>query len=421
MAQETSSRIGMTPQPFVKVASVRERTDVLADSPGSQVDICAWNALALRSLVSLFEEKEKLFSRCVTLTEHGFQRERTSRKRTIIALLGLQRLAEFGGTPPFGLTSIRDAVMNDTSWVRSVGDLGLLTWFTAECAPEKLEILLHKLDFGTALDTYWDARQARTRGLALFLAGIAHARMACPRALPDLTDVAVDAYHLLQDNQSEGGIFGLAMSPGFFQRTFWRRFGTFADQIYSIYALATFARAFQIEEPLNSALGCANAIRALQGELGQWWFLYDKHACRVVNRYPVFSLHQNGIAPVGLLALEEATSQSFHDSVFKGLSWTAGENELGYDLRNLDRGLIWDAIGPRERVTKYWDAALSLMNISREPQRDSLRIRYEARPDHFGWLLYAFGRYGLPKPETSAKVAASHSGTIHPALGPSIW
>ena len=305
------------------------------------------------------------------------------------------------------------------SWETQVGSGAsgiweLLIWFTAECAPEKLGILLHKLDFGKTLDTYWDARQARTRGLALFLAGIAHARMACPMALPDLTDVAVDAYHLLQDNQSEGGIFGLAMSPGFLQQTFCRRFGTFADQIYSIYALTTFARAFQIEEPLNSALGCANAIRALQGEMGQWWFLYDKYACRVVNRYPVFSLHQDGIAPVGLLALEEATNQSFRDSVYKGLSWTAGVNELGYDLRNPDRGLIWDSIEPRGRVAKYRDATLSLMNISRDPQRDSLRIRYEARPDHFGWLLYAFGRYGLPRPEI--KAAASQSGTSHPSL-----
>ena len=84
-------------------------------------------------------------------------------------------------------------------------------------------------------------------------------------------------------------------------------------------------------------------------------------------------------------------------SVYKGLSWTAGANELGYDLRNLDRGLIWDAIGRRNQIANYWEAALSLMNISRASQTESLRVRYEARPDHFGWLLYAFGRFGLPK------------------------
>jgi hypothetical protein len=410
MAQETSLGIGMTPRPLVDTASVRERIDVHTESFGPQLDIAALNALALRSLISLFEEKEKLFSRCVTLTEDGFQREGTSRKRTIIALLGLQRLAEAGETPPIDVSSIRDAVLEDTGWVRSVGDLGLLTWFTAKCAPERLEVLLEQLDFEKALRSYSDGRQARTRGLAWFLAGIAHARLACPETLPALTDLSVDTYRLLQENQSESGIFGHATFPGFLPQTFCNRFGTFADQIYAIYALTTFARAFQIVEPLGSALGCANAVRALQGEMGQWWFLYDKRACRVVNRYPVFSLHQDGIAPVGLLALEEATGQNFHESIYKGLSWTAGVNELGCDLRNLDRGLIWDAIGSRRRKANYWEAALSLMNISREPRRESLRIRYEARPDHFGWILYAFGGFGLPKAGMAVEAATAQSG-----------
>jgi hypothetical protein len=258
------------------------------------------------------------------------------------------------------------------------------------------------LDFPKALDTYSDGRQARTRGLAWFLAGMAHAQLTCPGSLQDLIDVAAETYHLLLDNQGKGGIFGHAMFPNFLPRAFSNRFGTFADQIYSIYALTTFGRAFQIEEPIESALGCANAVCALQGEMGQWWFLYDKSSCRVVNRYPVFSLHQDGIAPIGLLALGETTGQNFDESMYKGLSWIAGANELSNDLRSLGRGLIWDSIGPRRRITNYWEGALSFMNISL-PQAKSLRIRYEARPEHYGWLLYAFGRFGMPRSSITDK------------------
>ncbi len=398
----------MSPRPLVRTASVRERIDVHTNGCGSQPDIPALNALALRSLASFFKEKEKLFSRRVTWTKDGFHREGTSRKRTIIALLGLQRLAESGEEPPVDVASIRGVILEDTSWIRSVGDLGLLIWFTAECVPERLGTLFNELDFVKALDTYSDGREARTRELAWLLAGIAHARLACPGTLPDLTDIAVDTYHLLQENQSEGGIFGHATFPSILHQTFCNRIGTFADQIYAIYALTAFARAFQIEEPLGSALGCANAVRALQGEMGQWWFLYDKRACRVVNRYPVFSVHQDGIAPLGLLALGEATGQSFHESIYKGLSWITGANELGRDLRNQDdRALIWDSIGPRRRTANYWEAALSFMNISHVPQVESLGIQYEARPDHFGWLLYAFGRFGLPKAALAAEAAAA--------------
>ena len=375
---------------------------------GSQLEIPALNALALRSLVFLFNEKERLFSRSVTLGQDGHHQEEVSPKQTIIALLGLHRLEESGEILPFDMSSLRDGLLGDTSWVRTLGDLGLLTWLTAECEPDRLKNLFNQFDFDSALGNYSDAGKGHTRALAWFLAGIAHARLSCPQTLPDLTDAAVNTYRLLEDNQSESGIFGHATLSGFPSQTFCNRFGTFGDQIHSVYALTTFSRAFQIEEPLASALSCGNAIRALQGELGQWWSLYDKRACRVVNRYPVLSLHQDGTAPVGLLALGEATGQSFHESIYKGLLWITGANELGKDLRSPDRGLIWDSIRLRRRTTNCWEAALSYMNISRRPRAEALKIRYEARPDHFGWLLYAFGRFGLPKPKIAVQADTAH-------------
>ncbi|HEY6945928.1 MAG TPA: hypothetical protein VI431_12370 [Candidatus Acidoferrum sp.] len=373
----------------------------------SPLEIPALNALALCSLVSLLDEKAGLFSRSLTLRQNGFQREATSPRRTIIALLGLHRLKSSGETLPFDVFSICEALLGDTTWVKSLGDLGLLTWFTAECEPDRLRNLFTEFNFAGAIDKYWDGRQAQTVGLAWFLAGIAHARLTDPQAVPDLIDVAVNAYRRLEGNQGESGIFGHAALPGFLQRTFCRRFGTFSDQIYSIYALVAFARAFQVEEPLESALNCGNAVRALQGELGQWWFLYDKATCRVVNRYPVLSLHQTGTAPVGLLALGEATGQGFNESICKGLSWIMGANELGHDLRRPNRGLISGSIRLRERAPNYWEAGLSLMNIYRRRWSDPLTIEYEVRPDQLGWFLYAFGRSGLPKAIVSAQAQSS--------------
>ena len=382
-------------------------------SCGPSLDIPALNAVALHSLDSLFDANESLFCRCAMTADVGFLRTQTSRRHTIIALLGLHRLAESGVAQPFDLASVRDAVLAETNWVRGVADLGLLTWFTAEFVPDRLRGLFNEFDFDRVLETCVDGHQARTTGLAWFLAGIAQARLASPLALPDLSDVALATYRLLQDSQGESGVFGHCTCPGFLRQAFSCRFGTFGDQIHSIYALTAFARAFQIEEPLASALCCANSMCALQGEMGQWWFLYDKQACRVVNRYPVYSLHQGGTAPVGLLALGEATGQSFHESIYRGLSWMTGANELGEDLRSLERGLVGDSIRPKSRTAKYWEAALSFFGVSRKPQADALRIRYEARPDHFGWSLYAFGSRGLPKATVSPKAltAGSEPGT----------
>jgi hypothetical protein len=351
----------------------------------------------------LYDRRENLFCQGLRIANRGLRKEKTSRKRTIIALLGLNRFADSGETQPLDLASIEDTVLADTSWVRSAGDLGLLTWYTAEFVPDSLRGLFSQFDYEKSLQTYPDGREARTVGLAWFLAGISHAQLAGMRGLPDLTDAAVDAYHLLVENQGNGGVFGQAARRGLLQRTVYNRFGTFSDQMYAIYALSTFGKAFQVEEPLSPALNCANAMRALQGEMGEWWFLYDNRTGQVANRYPVFSWHQDGLAPVGLLALSEATGQSFHEAIYKGLSWISGANQLGNDLRNVDQGVIWDSIQTRRSAPNYWEALLSLMNTAQKPMKDQLRIHYQLQPDHFGWLLYAFGRMGLPKADRGVK------------------
>jgi hypothetical protein len=367
--------------------------------------VLALNSLAATALQALFDGTEMLFSRRITLRERGFRREAVSPRRTVIALSGLRCLADSGTRQPFDLLSIEDAVFRDTGWIKGIGDLGVLVQFAAEYSPGRLAVLAGHFDLATAPESFPDAREARTSSLASFLAGISHVKLYCPDLLPDLTDAAVDTYHLLEDNQGPGGIFGHAGLPGLFQQPFSNRFGTIADQLHAIYALATFARAFEIEEPLADALNCANAIRALQGDKGQWWSLYDKRSSKVVNRYPVCSIYQNGMAPMALQALAEATGQNFEDAIWSGLSWVAGANELGIDLRDPQHGIIWDSIAPRSRITNFCEHALSLIRSRSKSDDTGLRILFEARPDHFGWLLSALN--GIEDSVKAAKAASA--------------
>ena len=361
--------------------------------------------MAAKALLALFDGTEMLFSERITLRERGFRREPTSPRRTTIALLGLQRLANSGQWQPFDLASIENAIFQDKRWIKGIGDLGVLVQFAAECNPARLASLADDFDLASAIESFPDGREARTAALSCFLAGISHAKLSCPDLLPDLTDAAVDAYRLLEENQGQGGIFAHAGLPGLLQQPFSNRFGTIADQMYAIYALTTFARAFAIEEPLADALNCANAIRALQGDRGQWWFLYDKRSSEVVNRYPVRSINQNGMAPMALLALSKATGQDFDDAICSGLSWVAGANELGIDLRDWQHGIIWDSIEPKSRITNFCDQALDFMQNSHKSRDENLRIRFEARPDHFGWLLYALT--GFEEKAIAAKAATA--------------
>ena len=394
----------MNPHPNFESASLGARNGACCWGRESQLEVSALSSMAATALLPLFDGTEMLFTRRITLRGRGFCREPASPRRTVIALLGLHRFADSGQRQPFDLPSIETAVFQDKRWIKGIGDLGILIQFAAEYSPDRLSSLADNFDFAEALEIFPDGREARTVALSCFLAGVSHAKLSCSDALPDLTDVAVDTYRLLEANQGANGIFAHAGLPNLFQQPFSNRFGTIADQLHAIYALATFARAFGIEEPLADALNCANAIRALQGDKGQWWFLYDKRSSRVVNRYPVFSIYQNGIAPMALLALAEATGQNFDDAICSGLSWVTGANELGVDLRDRQHGIIWDSIEPRSRITNFWEHALNFMTNSCKSRGENLRIRFEARPDHFGWLLYALTGF---EEKTMAAEAAS--------------
>jgi len=55
---------------------------------------------------------------------------------------------------------------------------------------------------------------------------------------------------------------------------------------------------------------------------------------------------------------------------------------------------------PRQARSKYLNVVRSLLRLpAGTPSTADLRVLYEDRPYELGWLLYAFGRFGLPEVE----------------------
>lgn len=354
------------------------------------------NTLAVRGLVSMLDPDKQLFCHRLLQKQGGMLREGISPRYTIMTLLGLREVEQTRAEVPFNTNALHESLVRDTKWVGGIGDLGLLLWLTASFAPDRLEELYRLVDIQTALERYPDARQGRTTELAWFLAGVAHAALTSPKQAHDLTDLAVETYHRMEETQGECGFFGHMSETKSLAGIVRGRIGSFADQIYPIYAMSKFALAFDVEEPLGAALECAAAICSAQGPLGQWWWLYDSHTGRVASRYPVYSVHQQGMAPMGLFALEEVTHRSFGEAIHKGLAWIFGANEMSVDMRDSEHNVVWRCIRPKSKVTKYLDTALSVV---RSPKADApsgaLEILYEDRPYELGWLLFAFARLGM--------------------------
>lgn len=360
-------------------------------APPAHRDIWELLSFANRGLGSMFESGADLFCHRLVDTGSGMKREGISQRYTVMTLLGLRDFAAAGGEPVVDIQRCYRALVRNTGWVQGMGDLGLLIWATAELAPEQTGDLLCGLECDKALSRYADGRQSRTMELAWFLTGLTSAAKACPQHADMLKDISVATYERLRKNQGRSGLFGHMGRVESVTGKLRGHIGSFADQVYPIYAMSKYGVLTNDQEVLDAAVRCASTVCQLQGALGQWWWLYDARAGRVSSHYPVYSVHQHGMGPMALFALQEATGQSYTDLVFRGLDWIYGANERGVDMRDGEQALIWRCLLPRAKHIKYWQMATSAMRRGSEAKvARNLTVLREQRPYEYGWLLFAF-------------------------------
>ena len=346
-------------------------------------------AAAAAGVVQMFDRDRQLFCYRLKKTDRGLVQEGLSGRYTVITLLGLHQLEQAGFASPIDTKPVLKALLADPDWVDNIGDLGLLLWLCALATPEKLAELDSRLCVTSALRRYRDARKGLTMELAWFLSGLCHWALAQPAKLADLRTLAFETYGMLQSNRGSSGLFGHA-GKGSTAGWIRGRIGSLADQLYPVYAMTKLSEAYGDDGAAKGALECARVLCATQGSLGQWWWHYDASSGRVVQGYPVFSVHQHGMVPMTLLALGDALQVDFSPWIYKGLRWIHSENELGFDMEDVSANVIWRSIY-QPTLKKLWNAALNA-GIGREENRsgNDLRILFECRPYELGWLLYAF-------------------------------
>lgn len=347
--------------------------------------------LAADGLVEMLDPEKQIFCGIYNRTEKGMARERLSPRYTMMTLLGLHRYEQSGRRSPVAIAPVLDALLNDTSWIDSAGDLGLLLWTCSELLPDRLAEVYQEVRAEGALLRFDDGRQGRTMEVAWYLTGIANCYLAGRADLPGLAEQAESARQILERNCGPSGVYG-HLSPRMSLTGYVRgRIGSFADQVYPTIAFARLSQALQDEKAQRMALRSAEKMCELQAPLGEWCWQYDSVSGRVVCRYPVYSVHQHGMGPMMLFAVAEATGSDFEKAIYKGLAWISGDNELRHDFVEPSLGLVWRSIY-LDSMDAYIDAALRYMRL-RNGTADArqLKVRYECRPYELGWLLYAFG------------------------------
>jgi len=180
------------------------------------------------------------------------------------------------------------------------------------------------------------------------------------------------------------------------------RMTSFAAQVYPLLGLCQLAQATDTAPPPEVKGVCDFLIRS-QGELGQWWWFYSTRAPKVIEGYPVYSVHQDAMAVMALLPATRLGAGDYLDALAIGLRWIRGQNELGQSMVDGGAGLIHRAIqrrggdcdglagwSRRQRNAAY---VAALTGRTRRAPSEFERLS-ECRSYHLGWLLLAAAMAG---------------------------
>jgi hypothetical protein len=343
--------------------------------------------IAIKSLQDMYYSDEHLF--CYKLEQNGqgiLVKKDFSIRYTIITLLGLIKWESEGNKSPIDIQSVFKKLSDDINKIDNVGDFGLLLWLSAFISDSDHLKIIGKIDYSELKRKYKDAHLSMTTELSWLLTGLTY----CARNKQKnetLEKLSHQAFNDLILNYRKKSLFG-HQSNNSIKGVFRHRIGSFADQVYPIYGLSVFSETYNNKEALQIAQKCADKICELQGSLGQWWWHYDAVDGRAIGHYPVYSVHQYGMAPMALLSLQKIGNKNFHDQIKISLEWLKGKNELESEMVSVDRNIIWRSIyAPKYNL--YYDELLSFLFGMRSMDIKNLKILCESRPYCLGWLLYA--------------------------------
>lgn len=372
------------------IPSARDRREA-ASPGGSHGTVDRLRAMATRALPRMYLPDQSLFAFTERRGACGLTLHGVSPRYSAIALIGIEADRRTGGGEILSdaeTSRLLDRLLAGVAEAPNLGDAALIAWAAAAHG---------RTDRGRAWERV-SAFQPHAPNhpivdLAWTLAALCVDRSA-PAELRDRTaDRLLDSFDerssLFVHDDRRGGLRS--------------HVSCFADAVYPIHALSLYSAATGNRRALTVASRCAAHVCEMQGRAGQWWWHYDCRTGSVVERYPVYAIHQDAMAPMALFALDAAGGVSFARAVERGLTWLTSAPELhGGSLVDLEADTVWRKVARREpgKAARYLQAGASALHPRlRVPALDTVfpptTIDYEDRPYHWGWLLYAWA--GRPR------------------------
>lgn len=359
--------------------------------------LASWLTIAHHGLAHAYSPERRSFAQTMRRGNEGtrglIMSEGINLRYSAIAALGLARLPEDLQRQTLGGETARQFAESVASRAERHPDPGvaaLAAWAVAELLGGVPEALMRRLEAVVADDSLHLP--------TVELSWILTAAVAAGQRVGDSASrtVAESAATRLLATRGVGGTFARWPRAPRSQR--WRaHIGSFADQIYPIQALARFHSFSGDPHSLQVANDTAMRVVARQGSAGQWWWHYDSRDGSVAEAYPVYSVHQHAMAPMGLFDLHQAGGDDHVTSIVEGLRWLEVHPEVTEGLVDEPNDAIWRKVGRREpKKAARVIAALStaLKPGLQMPGVDRLLppvvVDHECRPYELGWMMYAW-------------------------------
>ena len=173
----------------------------------------------------------------------------------------------------------------------------------------------------------------------------------------------------------------------------WPAQALFSTEIYWVYALATYGRVTGHGGSLDAAANTMRRLIALRDALGGWVWRYDADSGAVPEPFPIYSVHQHGMAPMTLHLLADLglVDGDLHRRVQReSLTWL-WDNQLGRSMVDAERRVVYRSVRrrfPVNRVAYTLGRVAPFQRLTREPA--FLRLNATCRPYELGWLAYAW-------------------------------
>ena len=347
-------------------------------------------SIAVHSLARMYRPEERLFAFRLRRNGQGEVLEGVSRRYTGTVLIGLADKDQHIAAEVLGNHSREDVcgrLLADLGESQELGEVALTTWAARMLQHPRAHKAVEKLRRMDPARGAYPTVELSWALTALVIGGCEATDMALAERIADV---------LIGSFRKESGLFPHAPAKKGLS-ALRAHVSCFADLVYPIQALSYYHFVTGNARAAEIACRCAEHMCQQQGPEGQWWWHFDVRTGRVVERYPVYSVHQDSMAPMALFALAEACSQDYSESLEKGLRWLANPLEISGTLIDTERNVIWRKVARREpgRLVRGLQATASRLHpaiplpgvdIAFPPSS----VDYESRPYHMGWILHAW-------------------------------